>query len=215
MSDTQQFTYRGKKTVGAIIGLLLEKSAWFGVTPLPYGFYEVTVKTDAAHLLPADEKREKANKVQTNIWQSLIAADRIWASDSKGTAILGARLDLLEALEKGEDASYLANVIQYALDKPIKTGQTLRNINISTLSKAEREDDNESTWRLPDGTLIKPIPRGWVVRSESEEGYWSNDFGWVFDVASATVFPSNDGNLAMVTPDAVWVKVIDATDFPA
>ncbi|ABM97167.1 hypothetical protein [Methylibium petroleiphilum] len=34
-----------------------------------------------------------------------------------------------------------------------------------------------------------PLPAGaYVIRSESERGYWSNEIGWVYDVASATPF---------------------------
>lgn len=35
----------------------------------------------------------------------------------------------------------------------------------------------------------------YVIRSESERGYWSNVMGWVSDLASATRFDSTDYDL--------------------
>jgi len=55
----------------------------------------------------------------------------------------------------------------------------------------------------------------YVICSDSERGYWSNEVGWVRDVASATYF--DDTERAEVTlplpSDSRWVGLEDAEDF--
>ena len=54
-----------------------------------------------------------------------------------------------------------------------------------------------------------------VIRSESEQGYWSNDDGWV-DLLDATEFSVEEleGYLPMTADrDAQWVKKSEAKPF--
>jgi hypothetical protein len=54
----------------------------------------------------------------------------------------------------------------------------------------------------------------YVIRSVSERGYWSNDKGWVFDVASASKFPENTAYVPNTSgKDAVYVDAKSAKDF--
>lgn len=59
------------------------------------------------------------------------------------------------------------------------------------------------------------LPSGkYLIRSVSEQGYWSNTLGWVYDVASATQFDSKDNGLPMSRgKDADFVDCADAHDF--
>jgi len=51
-------------------------------------------------------------------------------------------------------------------------------------------------------------PSGYVILSNSEQGFWSNDMGWVYDLASATRFPSLPPLLPISTgQDAVVMPV--------
>lgn len=44
-----------------------------------------------------------------------------------------------------------------------------------------------------------------VIRSESEKGFWSNEDGWVESIESATKFETNDGHLPVSAGnDAMW-----------
>jgi hypothetical protein len=61
-----------------------------------------------------------------------------------------------------------------------------------------------------------------VIRSESEFGYWSNDFGFVFTKDAATGYSSTDAEdpqqltrIKVLTPDAVFVAYAEAVDFDA
>jgi hypothetical protein len=49
--DTVRETFQGKNLAGAVIYLLLERSCWFALTPLPDDFYEIEVKTENARFL--------------------------------------------------------------------------------------------------------------------------------------------------------------------
>ena len=57
--------------------------------------------------------------------------------------------------------------------------------------------DCESTWhdqyRLVGFSDLAATPLK-VIKSVSERGYWSNEQGWLFDVASSTKFPKNVAN---------------------
>ncbi len=52
------------------------------------------------------------------------------------------------------------------------------------------------------------------IWSESEQGYWSNDQGWVDFPVDATAFDNTEGTLPLSGPvldttDATWVVVAD------
>ncbi len=56
-----------------------------------------------------------------------------------------------------------------------------------------------------------------VIKSDSERGYWSNENGWTFDVASASKFPLA-GVLTAILPessghDAEFIDLSDAQDY--
>ena len=60
----------------------------------------------------------------------------------------------------------------------------------------------------------------YIVRSEKEFGYWSNDFGFVYDCDSATGYPASvlqDSELLkrirILAPDALFVPYEGAVDF--
>ena len=60
----------------------------------------------------------------------------------------------------------------------------------------------------------------YIIRSQSEFGYWSNDFGFVYDRESATGFPEADTidpkqvmSIQILAPDAVFVPYASAVDF--
>jgi len=56
----------------------------------------------------------------------------------------------------------------------------------------------------------------YVIRSESEQGYWSNDDGWMLHPESATEFSSEEraGHLPMSCGnDAEWVNKSEAKPF--
>jgi hypothetical protein len=75
----------------------------------------------------------------------------------------------------------------------------------------------DSTWkdqyRLIGFTDLDATPL-YVIRSVSERGYWSNDKGWVLDVASATKLPENTAFVPNASgKDAVYVDAKSAKDF--
>jgi hypothetical protein len=77
------------------------------------------------------------------------------------------------------------------------------------------EDLNETY-----GVLLKMGP--FIIRSESEYGYWSNDFGFVFGKDAATGYPQSDAQdpqqltrIRVLAPDAMFVAYDDAFDFDA
>jgi hypothetical protein len=77
------------------------------------------------------------------------------------------------------------------------------------------EDLNETY-----GVLLKMGP--FIIRSESEYGYWSNDFGFVFGKDAATGYPQSDAQdpqqltrIKVLAPDAMFVAYDDALDFDA
>lgn len=75
----------------------------------------------------------------------------------------------------------------------------------------------DSTWkdqyRLIGFTDLDATPL-YVIRSVSERGYWSNDKGWVLDVASATKLPENTAFVPNAYgKDAVYVDAKSAKDF--
>lgn len=54
-----------------------------------------------------------------------------------------------------------------------------------------------------------------IIRSEQQQGYWSNALGWVYDVASATHYPKRNGPApSLFIPDAEYVPAAEAKDFP-
>lgn len=62
----------------------------------------------------------------------------------------------------------------------------------------------------------------YIIRSQSEFGYWNNDFGFVYDRDSATGFPEADTkdpeqvmSIQILAPDAVFVPYATAVDFDA
>ena len=58
------------------------------------------------------------------------------------------------------------------------------------------------------------VTEQFVIRSESERGYWSNELGWVYDVVSATRFPSMDSYLPVSSGrDATYAPLDKAMDF--
>jgi hypothetical protein len=54
-----------------------------------------------------------------------------------------------------------------------------------------------------------------VIESQQERGYWSNELGWVFDVASAAKYSADEGapTIRLVVPDARYVPAASATSF--
>ncbi len=58
------------------------------------------------------------------------------------------------------------------------------------------------------------VTEQFIVQSESERGYWSNELGWVYDAASATRFASMDGYLPVSSGrDASYIHPDQARDF--
>lgn len=58
------------------------------------------------------------------------------------------------------------------------------------------------------------VAEQFIIRSESERGYWSNELGWVYDVESATRFLSMDGYLPVSSGrDATYIQPDMAVDF--
>lgn len=62
----------------------------------------------------------------------------------------------------------------------------------------------------------------YIIRSQSEFGFWSNDFGFVYDRDSATGYPEADTKdpaqllrIQVLAPDAVFVPYAGAADFDA
>lgn len=57
------------------------------------------------------------------------------------------------------------------------------------------------------GTLEK-YTMLYVIESESEKGFWSNEDGWVYDIASATTFTTSDATMSNLPMsrgnDAKW-----------
>jgi hypothetical protein len=55
------------------------------------------------------------------------------------------------------------------------------------------------------------MERPWVIGSESENGYWNNEQGWVYDLASATRFTELERKSFNVPTacgfDAEWVRL--------
>jgi hypothetical protein len=63
---------------------------------------------------------------------------------------------------------------------------------------------------------IKNLPEEFLIKSEKEYGFWSNDQGWVFDVESATKFNALEADQPQVylgISDAKGILVSKATDF--
>ncbi len=61
-----------------------------------------------------------------------------------------------------------------------------------------------------DATALK------VIKSDSERGYWSNDTGWVIDVASASKFPVTKDHANLPTSsgnDSDYIDLADAQDY--
>lgn len=53
-----------------------------------------------------------------------------------------------------------------------------------------------------------------VIRSESEYGFWSNENGWVYDLASASKFATKFGQLPIsFMNDAEWLPEEMCCDF--
>jgi len=56
----------------------------------------------------------------------------------------------------------------------------------------------------------------WIIRSETEYGYWSNGYGWVYNVQLASKFFDDELELYPaheLAPDAVYVNDETAVDF--
>jgi hypothetical protein len=52
----------------------------------------------------------------------------------------------------------------------------------------------------------------WLMKSDSEQGFWCNGFGWTSSRVAATGYPAGSATLGM-PKDATWVKFSDAVDF--
>lgn len=58
----------------------------------------------------------------------------------------------------------------------------------------------------------------YVIASDIAHGFWSNEFGWAFDVESATKFSEEESDKTrprVITKhnDARWVVLVDAVDY--
>ena len=58
----------------------------------------------------------------------------------------------------------------------------------------------------------------YVIKSDIAYGYWSNDQGWVYDVESATKYPTHLIGMTsfpvdMIEPDAIALDISLAKDF--
>jgi len=79
--------------------------------------------------------------------------------------------------------------------------------------------DCSSTWqdnyRLESFSDLDATPLK-VIKSDSERGYWSNNIGWVFDVASASKFPVTRDHASLPTSsgnDSEYIDLADAQDY--